>query len=122
MSRRAKVAESSQTLPPMRPALTPEARENQMISLAMDLAERRLRDGSASSQEVTHFLKIAANKEIDAINKQLAQKELELKEAKRQAVESQAKIDELYSQALKAMQRYSGNGSDETDDEYQDIY
>ena len=122
MSRRAKVAESSQTLPPMRPALTPEARENQMISLAMDLAERRLRDGSASSQEVTHFLKIAANKEIDAINKQLAQKELELKEAKRQAVESQAKIDELYSKALKAMQRYSGNGSDETDDEYQDIY
>ena len=122
MSMRAKVAESSQTLPPMRPALTPEARENQMISLAMDLAERRLRDGSASSQEVTHFLKIAANKEIDAINKQLAQKELELKEAKRQAVESQAKIDELYSQALKAMQRYSGNGSDETDDEYQDIY
>ena len=122
MSRRAKVAESSQTLPPMRPALTPEARENQMISLAMDLTERRLRDGSASSQEVTHFLKIAANKEIDAIKKQLAQKELELKEAKRQAVVSQAKIDELYSQALKAMQRYSGNGSDETDDGYQDVY
>lgn len=122
MSRRAKVAESSQTLPPMRPALTPEARENQMISLAMDLAERRLRDGSASSQEVTHFLKIAANKEIDAINMKLAQKELELKEAKRQAVESQAKMDELYSEALKAMQRYSGNGRDETDDEYQDVY
>ena len=73
MSRRAKVAESSQTLPPMRPALTPEARENQMISLAMDLAEKRLRDGSASSQEVTHFLKIAASKEIDAINLKLAQ-------------------------------------------------
>ena len=122
MSRRAKVAESSQTLPPMRPALTPEARENQMISLAMDLAERRLRDGSASSQEVTHFLKIAANKEIDAINMKLAQKELELKEAKRQAVESQAKMEELYSEALKAMQRYSGNGSDETDDEYKDVY
>lgn len=122
MSRRAKVAESSQTLPPMRPALTPEARENQMISLAMDLAEKRLRDGSASSMEVTHFLKIAANKEIDAINMKLAQKELELKEAKRQAVESQAKMEELYSEALKAMQRYSGNGSDETDDEYKDVY
>ena len=122
MSRRARVAESSQTLPPMRPALTPEARENQMISLAMDLAEKRLRDGSASSQEVTHFLKIAASKEIDAINLKLAQKELELKEAKRQVVESQAKMDELYSKALKAMQRYSGNGSDETDDEYQDVY
>lgn len=118
MSRRAKVTESSKTPPMMRPALTPEARANQMISLAMDLVERRLRDGSASSQETTHFLNLAAGKEIDALKVRLAQKDLELKEAKKQAIESQARIDELYSNALKAMQRYSGRENDEADDEY----
>ncbi len=116
MPRRAKVTESSKALPKMRPALTPEARENQMIALAMDLVEERLRNGTASSQETTHFLKLATRSE--KINQQLAEKDLELKEAKRQAIQSQARIEELYANALKAMQRYSGHEDDEIDDRY----
>ena len=53
---------SGADLPAMRPALTPEARENQMISLAMDLVEKRIREGTASSAETTHFLKLATSK------------------------------------------------------------
>lgn len=78
MGRRSKVAESSVDLPKMRPALTPEAREGQMISLAMDLVEQRLRNGTASSQETTHFLRLATTKE--QVERRLAEKELELKE------------------------------------------
>ena len=55
-------AANSSPLPKLRPALSPEARENQMIALAMDLVEQRLRDGTASSQETTHFLKAASQK------------------------------------------------------------
>lgn len=116
MGRRPKVAESSVDLPKMRPALTPEAREGQMISLAMDLVEQRLRNGTASSQETTHFLRLATVKE--QVERRLAEKELELKEAKRQQIQSQARIEELYSNALKAMQRYSGHDEDEFVDEY----
>lgn len=117
MGRRQKVAESSVDLPKMRPALTPEAREGQMISLAMDLVEQRLRNGTASSQETTHFLRLATAKE--QVERRLAEKELELKEAKRQQIQSQARIEELYSNALKAMQRYSGH---DDEDEFVDEY
>lgn len=37
------------------PPLTPEGKENQMISLAMDCAESQLRDGTASSAVIVHF-------------------------------------------------------------------
>lgn len=116
MPKRVQPAESSRSLPKLRPALTPEARENQMIALAMDLVEERLRNGTASSQETTHFLKLATKTE--KINQQLAEKDLELKEAKRQAIESQARIEELYSNALKAFQHYSGHDDDEEYEEY----
>lgn len=97
------------------PASTPDARESQMIALAMDLVEQRLRNGSASSQETTHFLKLAANRELDDLNIQLAQKDLELKEAKRKAIQSAERIEELYTNALEAMRRYSG-AADQSDD------
>ena len=105
------MAESSTTLPRMRPALTPEGREGQMIALAMDLVEQRLRDGTASSQETTHFLKLATEREHT--ERELAKKQLELMEAKRQQIQSQAKIEELYTNALKAMQKYSGQDEEE---------
>lgn len=101
-----KVARPSEKAPKMRPALTPEAREGQMISLAMDLVEQRLRDGTATSQETTHFLRLASQR--DEMERALMEKELELKAAKTEAIKSQAKIEQLYEQALKAMQRYSG--------------
>ena len=47
----------------IRPALTPEARENQMISLAVDLAGKQLQEGTASSQVITHFLKLGSTKQ-----------------------------------------------------------
>ena len=117
MGRRQKVAESSVDLPKMRPALTPEAREGQMISLAMDLVEQRLRNGTASSQETTHFLKLATEKE--RLERKLAEKELELKEAKRQQIKSMAGLDEMYARAVEAMRRYSGH---DDEDEFVDEY
>ena len=115
MGRKQKVADPPMDLPKMRPALTPEAREGQMIALAMDLVESRLRNGTATSQETTHFLKLATEREHT--ERKLAQKQLELMEAKRQQIQSQARIEELYSNALRAMQKYSGHCDDEFDDD-----
>jgi hypothetical protein len=96
------------------PATTPEARENQMISLAMDLVERRLMNGSASSQETTHFLKLASTKE--RIEKEILEKQKELIVAKTDALKSAKRIEELYTNALNAMRTYSGNRRGEEDE------
>ena len=93
----------------IRPALTPEARENQMISLAIDLVEKRLLDGSASSQETTHFLKLATTKA--KLEKEILEKQKELLAAKTESIKSAKRVEELYSKALKAMQNYQGNGN-----------
>ena len=99
----------------MRPALTPEARENQMISLAIDLVERRLIEGTASSQETTHFLKLASSKA--KLEHERALLENELIRAKTEQLRSQERIEELYANAIKAMSRYNGNSSSEEDEE-----
>lgn len=98
----------------IRPALTPEARENQMIALAVDLVEQRLLDGTASSQETTHFLKLGSMK--NRLEMEKLQEENRLLKAKTEALQSAKRVEELYSEAIKAMRRYSGQGSD--DDEY----
>lgn len=90
----------------IRPALTPEARENQLISLAVDLAEKQLLEGTASSQVITHYLKLGSTKE--RIEKEKLEKEKELLEAKTQSLQSAKRIEELYTNALNAMRRYSG--------------
>lgn len=92
----------------MRPALTPEARENQMISLAMDLAEQQLRDGTASSQLITEFVKRGSTKA--RLEKEILAEQKELMKAKTKAIESQEEMKELYAEALKAMRNYSGQG------------
>lgn len=92
----------------MRPALTPEARENQLISLASDLAEKQLREGTASSQVITHYLKLGSTKE--KIEKEILEKQKELIEAKTQNLQSAKRIEELYANALDAMRNYSGSG------------
>lgn len=89
-----------------RPAITPEARENQMVSLAVDLAEKQLRDGTASSQVITHFLKIASSKE--RLEREILAQQKELIEAKTSALKSQKRVEELYEEAIDAMRRYSG--------------
>ena len=108
---RKKVSMSSEPKKRMRPALTPEARENQLISLAVDLAEQQLRDGTASSQVITHYLKLGSTKE--RIEKEILEKQKMLIEAKTQSLQSQQRIDALYAEAIKAMRTYSGNGESE---------
>lgn len=92
----------------MRPALTPEAKEGQLISLAMDLVEQRLLDGTASSQEVTHFLKLGSMRE--RLERERLEEENRLLKAKTKAIGDTAEIKELYEQALKAMRNYGGHG------------
>ena len=99
---------SSANSAPMRPALTPEARENQLISLAVDQAEKQLREGTASSQVITHFLKMATAK-YQLENKILEQQE-KLIAAKTEAIESAKRVEALYADALKAMRTYTGQG------------
>lgn len=103
-----KGSSSSSTVSPMRPALTPEARENQLISLAVDLVEKRLREGTASSQETTHFLKLASTKA--KLEKQILEKQAELITAKTESLHSQKRVEELYSEAMKAFRNYNGQG------------
>ena len=90
----------------MPPATTPEGRENQMIALAMDLVEKRLLEGTATSQETTHFLKLGSTKE--KLEKDILEKQKELITAKTEAIQSGKRIEELYSNALDAMRTYSG--------------
>ena len=95
------------------PATTQEARENQMIALAMDVVEKRLRNGTASSQETTHFLKLGSIKEKRELA--LLEQELQLKRAKTEAIQSAKRVEELYSKALDAMRSYSGSSGDDED-------
>lgn len=112
---KAKKASTNEPVKAMRPALTPEARENQMISLAVDLAEQQLRDGTASSQVITHFLKLGSTKE--RIEKEILEKQKSLIDAKTKTLQSTEKMEALYEKALSAFRGYSGQESDE-DDEY----
>lgn len=106
-----KKADSKNTTKKIRPALTPEARENQMIALAVDLVEQRLLDGTASSQETTHFLKLGSMK--NRLEMEKLQEENRLLKARTEALQSAKRVEELYSEAIKAMRRYSGQGSDD---------
>lgn len=109
-----KASSSSESLPPMRPALTPEAREQQLISLAVDLVEKRLREGTASSQETTHFLKQATSKyRLELQNLELNKA---LTEAKAEALRSQKRSEEMFAEAIKAFRSYSGQGGDQDEE------
>lgn len=98
-----------------RPARTPEARENQLINMAYDLAEQHLRDGTATSQEITHFLKLGSTKE--RIEKEILERQKVLIEAKTDSLKSAKKIEELYLNAMSAMKTYAYNGSEEMEDD-----
>ncbi|MCD8119738.1 MAG: hypothetical protein LUE29_09735 [Lachnospiraceae bacterium] len=112
MARKKATTDSSERK--IRPALTPEARENQMISLAIDLAEKQLIEGTASSQVITHYLKLGSTKE--RIEKEILEKQKDLIEAKTENLQSAKRIEELYANALKAMRNYSGYGGDSDED------
>lgn len=90
-----------------RPAQTTEARENQLINLAMDVAEQQMRDGTVSSQVLTHFLK--AGSERAKLERQKLIHEDELLQAKRRYLDSAEDVKKVYEDALNAFKKYSGN-------------
>lgn len=109
---KSKVKNSSEFSRKSRPALTPEARENQLVSLAVDLAEQQLRDGTASSQVITHYLKLATMQE--RLKREKLEEENKLLRARTEALQSAKRVEELYTEAINAMKRYSGqDDSDE---------
>lgn len=102
---------SSASVRKMRPALSPEAREQQMISYAVDLAEKQLLDGTASSQVITHYLKLGTAKYEQEIER--LKEENKLARAKTKALET-AEADKMaYEEIIKALKSYSGKGDPE---------
>ena len=93
------------------PALTPEDRENQLISLAIDLAEKQLREGTASAQVLTHYLKLGTVRE--QMERDMISEKVRLLEAKTEAYNAAKRSEELYEQAIKAMRLYSGEAEPE---------
>ncbi len=102
-----------ETFTKQRPALDPEARENQLIALAINLAEKQLIEGTASSQVITHYLKLGSTKE--RIEKEILEKQKDLITAKTEAIQSAKRVEELYANALEAMRTYSGHKSNDED-------
>jgi hypothetical protein len=96
--------------PPIRrrrpPAKSPEARENQLIAAAIDLAEQQIREGTATSQVISHFLKLGSTKE--RLEKEMLEQQVALTRAKTDALKSAKRVEELYGEALNAMRLYSG--------------
>lgn len=97
-----------------RPAITPEGRENQMIDLAVDLAERQLQEGTASAQVITHFLKLGTMRE--RLEREKLRSETELLLAKKESIQSAARIEDIYKDAMAAMRLYNG----QDDSSYED--
>lgn len=100
------------------PATTPEARENQLISKAFDLAQRQLEDGSASAQVITNFLKLGSSRE--KLEQRRLEMETELLAAKKENMAAAARIEELYSAAIGAMRAYAGQEPPRVTDEFDD--
>lgn len=94
-----------------RAAATPEERDKQMIALAYNLVEQRLLDGTATSQETVHFLKLGSKRE--RIEEEILERQKELISAKTEAYQSSKRVEELYANALSAMRLYSGNNEED---------
>lgn len=100
------MAKGEKQIKKIRPALSPEARENQLISLAVDLAEKQLLEGTASAQVITHYLKLGSMRE--QLERRKLEEECATLAAKRDVLESSANSERLYAEALAAMRSYSG--------------
>lgn len=104
------------------PAMTPEDREDQLIALATNLAEQRLRDGTASNQLIAEIMRLGTTKE--RLQKEKLQRENEMLRAKTEAIMAQKSTDQLYKRALDAMRSYAGltvSNDFEDYDEYDEI-
>lgn len=102
----------------IRPATSPEEQEMRCIALANDLVEKRLREGTATSQETVHFLKLGSKK--DRLEREKLEEELKLIKAKTEALQSGKSLEEKYDKAIAAMMLYRGI-SPEEDSNDQDI-
>ena len=115
-----KTIKREETKKKIRPATTPEARENQLISLAVDLAEKQLLEGTASSQVITHYLKLGSTKE--KIEQDILREQKKLVQAKTENLQSAKRIEELYTKAISAMRSYSGQLDNNDEDDYDDDF
>ena len=113
MSRKVKAGQPLGASKKLSPSLSPEARENRLISLAMDRAEEQLINGTASSQVIATILRWGTTRE--RIEKEILEGQRELIEAKTISIKSAQKVEELYANALSAMRRYSGAGGADDD-------
>lgn len=100
------MAENKRTAGKKRPAISPEDRENQLIALAMDKVEERMLEGTATSQEYVHFLKLATTKE--RLEKEKLELELDLVKAKTELARSEKHSEQMYAEAIKAIGLYQG--------------
>lgn len=100
------------------PATTPEARENQLIAAAMDLAEKQLREGTASAQVITQFLKLGSSRE--RLEQERLTNDNALTLQKISEIQSRENVEGLYKDALRAMSTYQGNAPEEQPDDYDD--
>lgn len=101
----------------VRPATSPEQREHQVVSQAIDLAERQIQEGTASSQVITHFLKLGSSRE--QLEQERVRHENELLKVKRESLESAKRVEELYEKAIGAMRQYQG-AEELPEEEYED--
>lgn len=99
-----------------RPAMDPDTRENEMINLASNLAEQQLRDGTASSQVITHYLKLGTAKA--RLEKTLLQEQINLAKAKTKSYQTAEQTETTIREAVEAMKRYKGASEEEFDDSY----
>ncbi len=99
-------------------ARSAEAREKEVIAAAYDLAEKQIREGTASSQVISHFLKLGSTR--DRLEKELLEEKKKLMAAKTEAIESEKELKALYKDALDAMRTYAGVSHDDGFDDYDD--
>lgn len=120
MPGRRRNSDSEYESPGYRQATTPEAREQQLIAAAVDLAERQIRDGSASAQVISHYLKLGTMRE--KLEEEKLRQENELLKAKVDALQSAKNVEQLYTKAIAAMKSYGGFGGETTEDPVDEYY
>lgn len=103
-----------------RPAATPKEREDEMINLAMELAEQQLRDGTATPSVIVHYLKLGSTRGI--IENEMLAKKSDLLRAQKEKLDSDKRMEDLYEQALTAMKVYGGQVEDVADEQPEDIF
>lgn len=97
------------------PARSIKSREDQLIALAVDLAEKQLTEGTASSQVIAHYLKLGSTRE--KLEQKILDRQRYLLEAKTDSLKSAKKMEEMYAEAIQAMRVYNGQADDIDEDD-----